>query len=130
MRSLPTIRSLGLVMGSLFLFGGIFGFVPGVNRNGLYIGIFSVNTPHAILHIISGALFIIGSIAGPGVVRWWFRIFGIFYAGMAWKGLQVGEGLICGISNNRNDAWGHAGLAVAMLIIGFSLRPQAAAATA
>jgi hypothetical protein len=68
MKNLPMIRKLGLVMGSLFLFGGIFGFVPGVNKSGLYLGIFLVNTPHAFLHVASGAIFIIASLMGASVV--------------------------------------------------------------
>lgn len=114
------IRKLGVVMGILFVFGGIFGFVPGVNRNGLYLGIFAVNTAHAILHIVSGAVFLIAALVGATATRWWFRIFGLFYGAMAVIGLRVGAGMICGLSNNRNDAWGHAGLALAMLIVGFA----------
>jgi hypothetical protein len=130
MKNLPMIRKLGLVMGGLFLFGGIFGFFPGVNRSGLYLGIFLVNTPHALLHVASGAIFVIASMTGASPTRWWFLIFGTIYASMAVRGLQVGEALICGISNNRNDAWGHAGLAFAMLIIGFAVRPRTATAVA
>src|SRR5213079_2810898 len=103
-------------MGSAFLFGGLLGFVPGVIKDGLYFGIFMVNTPHNILHIVSGALFLVASMLGTGVTRLWFQIFGIVYAAMAVVGFKVGAGMICGmISNNRYDAWGHAGLALAML---------------
>jgi hypothetical protein len=107
-------------MGGAFLFGGLLGFVPGVVRNGLYLGIFMVNVPHNILHILSGSMFLAASVIGAKVTRWWFRTFGIVYAVMAIWGLYVGEGMICGIiSNNRIDAWGHAGLALTMLVIGF-----------
>ncbi len=35
-------------------------------------------------------------------------------------GFKVGDGMIFNlISNNRNDAWGHAVLALIMLLIGF-----------
>lgn len=116
----PTIRRLGVFMGGAFLFGGLLGFVPGVVRNGLYLGIFMVNVPHNILHILSGSMFLAASVIGAKVTRWWFRTFGIVYAVMAIWGLYVGEGMICGIiSNNRIDAWGHAGLALTMLVIGF-----------
>lgn len=40
---------------------------------------------------------------------------------------MVGDGKIFGvISNNRYDAWGHAGLALAMLLIGFAIPKQSA----
>ena len=48
---------------------------------------------------------------------------------MAAMGFAVGDGMICGlISNNRYDSWGHAGLALAMLMIGFAVRKQLVAA--
>jgi len=43
-------------------------------------------------------------------------------------GFEVGEGLICGvISNNQYDAWGHAVLALGMLLVGFFPRRATAA---
>jgi len=122
------IRRSGVVMGSAFLGGGLLGFVPGVVRNGMYLGIFMVNTPHNILHIVSGAVFLIAAAIGPGLTRLWFQVFGLFYAAMAAVGFQVGTGVICGlISNNTFDSWGHAGLAAIMLLIGFGTRKRAAA---
>ena len=121
------VRKLGMLMGSLFLLGGILGFVPGVIKDGMYFGIFMVNTPHNILHIVSGTVFVIASMIGPRAAHLWFRMFGIVYAIMALEGLKVGTGMICGcISNNRFDAWGHAGLALGMLLIGFTTQKQAA----
>jgi hypothetical protein len=115
------LKRLGLFFGIAFLFGGILGFVPGVIKDGMYFGIFMVNTPHNILHIVSGVIFIIASMVGPRAARLWFQMFGIVYAAMALWGLKVGTGMICGvISNNRYDAWGHAVLALAMLLIGFA----------
>jgi hypothetical protein len=114
------IRRLGILMGSAFLFGGLLGYVPGVVKDGMYLGIFMVNAPHNLMHIISGAIFLVASILGPTFARLWFQIFGIFYAVLSAWGFQVGEGLIFGvISNNRTDSWGHAGLALAMLLVGF-----------
>ena len=114
-----------MLMGGLFLFGGILGFVPGVIKDGMYFGIFMVNTPHNILHIASGTIFLIASMSGAGAARLWFQIFGIAYAAMTVIGLKVGDGMILGlISNNRYDAWGHAVLALAMLLIGFAAQKK------
>jgi hypothetical protein len=88
-----------------------------------------VNTPHNILHIASGAVFLIAAGLGPRAARLWFHIFGIVYAAMALTGFKVGDGMICGvISNNRYDIWGHAVLALIMLLIGFATSRQAVAA--
>jgi hypothetical protein len=122
------VRKLGIVMGGLFLTGGILGFVPGVIKGGMYFGIFMVNTPHNILHIASGTIFLIASLFGARPARVWFLIFGTFYAVIAVIGLVIGDGMIFGlISNNRYDAWGHAALAMAMLLIGVAAPKQIAA---
>jgi hypothetical protein len=48
---------------------------------------------------------------------------------MAIVGFQLGNGMVFGmISNNRYDAWGHAALALAMLLIGLAAPKLAAAA--
>jgi Domain of unknown function (DUF4383) len=123
------VKTLGVVFGTAFLLGGILGFIPGVTEDGMYFGIFMVNTAHNILHIISGAMFILASIAGARPARLWFQIFGAFYAVIAVTGFWVGDGMIFGfISNNRYDAWGHSGLALAMLLIGFAIPKETAAA--
>jgi hypothetical protein len=122
------VRKLGMVMGGLFLIGGILGFVPGVIKDGMYFGIFMVNTPHNILHIASGTIFLIASIFGARAARAWFLIFGTFYAAIAVMGLVIGDGMIFGlITNNLYDAWGHATLALAMLLIGIFVPKQIAA---
>ena len=123
------VRVLGFVFGFAFLAGGALGFVPGVTKDGMYFGIFMVNTPHNILHIVSGTVFLIASIIGERPARLWFQTFGVFYGAVAALGFVVGEGMILGlISNNLYDAWGHAGLALSMLLIGFMTRRQAAVA--
>ena len=114
------VRKLGIIMGGLFLTGGVLAFVPGVTKNGMYFGLFMVNTAHNIMHIISGVVFLVASMLGERPARLWFQIFGAFYAMLAIIGFKVGEGLIFGlIMNSPFDSWGHAGLALIMLPIGF-----------
>ena len=122
---------LGFVFGFAFLIGGALGFVPGITKDGMFFGLFMVNTPHNILRIASGTMFLIASVLGERLARLWFRMFGILYGAIAITGFLVGEGMIFGmISNNLYDAWGHAGLVLAMLVIGFTSRRQAAVASA
>jgi Domain of unknown function (DUF4383) len=82
------IKTLGIFSGIAFLFGGTLGFVPGVTKDGMYFGIFMVNTAHNILHIVSGTIFIIASMTGPRLARLWFQIFGAFYATIAVTGFE------------------------------------------
>jgi len=105
--------------------GGILGFVPGITKEGMFLGIFMVNAPHSIMHIISGVIFLVTSLFGERFVRLWFQTFGIAYAGMALIGFNVGDAPIFGlISNNGCDSWGHAALATVLLIIGFASPKQ------
>jgi len=122
------MRKSGFTMGSLFLFGGLLGFVPGVVKGDMYLGIFMVNTPHNLLHIASGIAFLAAALFSENATRWWFRIFGTFYGVLTIMGFVTGDGMIFGlISNNRWDAWGHAGLSLIMLLISFALPRNAAA---
>lgn len=114
------VRKLGLLWGVLFLFGGTLAFVPGVTQDGMYFGVFMVNTAHNIMHIISGALFLGASLLGARNARSWFLIFGPFYLLMAAMGFVVGKGLIFGlIMNSPLDSWGHAALGMILTAIGF-----------
>src|SRR5689334_4183500 len=113
------IKKLGLLWGFLFLLGGILGFVPGITKDEMFLGFFMVNTTHNLLHIVSGAIFLVASVAGPRAARLWFIIFGSFYAGLALIGFAVGDGLIFGlISNSKIDSWGHGFLGLVLLGIG------------
>ena len=114
------LKKLGIAMGLLFILGGILGFVPGVTKNDLFLGVFMVNPPHGFMHLVSGALLFMASLFGAGPARRGFQVFGIFYGAVALMGFFVGDAKICGvISNNFNDSWGHAVLALALLAVGF-----------
>jgi len=119
------IRKLGTLWGVLFLFGGVLAFVPGVTKDGMYFGVFMVNTAHNILHILSGIAFLIASLVGARPARLWFKIFGGFYLALAAVGFVVGDGLIFGlIMNSPFDSWGHAALGLILLVIGFVIPKQ------
>jgi hypothetical protein len=123
------VRTLGIIWGFLFLLGGILGFVPGITKDDMFLGIFMVNAAHSIAHIASGVIFLIASMSGERAARLWFRTFGIVYAAVSVMGFKVGDGMIFGIiSNNRYDSWGHAVLALVFLVIGFAIPKQTAAA--
>ena len=123
-------KTFGILFGIVFLAVGILGFVPGITKDDMLLGIFMVNKMHSIVHIASGAVFLLASMAGAGAASLWFKIFGLIYALVAVMGFVVGNGMIFGlISNNTNDTWLHVVLAGAMLLIGFAV-PKASATTA
>ncbi len=121
------VKTLGMLFGIVFLAVGILGFVPGVTNNEMLLGIFMVNTAHSVVHIVSGAIFLIASMSGAGAARIWFQIFGVIYAVVAILGFMNPSGPLLGmISNNPNDTYLHVVLAVLMLAIGFLSPKQAA----
>ena len=121
-------KTLGLLFGIVFLAVGILGFVPGITKDDMLLGIFMVNKVHSIVHIASGVVFLLASMAGAGAASLWFKIFGLVYALVAVMGFVVKDGMIFGlISNNVNDTWLHVVLAAAMLLIGFAVPKQATA---
>jgi hypothetical protein len=128
------VKTLGMLFGIVFLAVGILGFVPGISAPGadgmpMLLGIFMVNTAHSIVHLASGAVFLIASMSGAGAARLWFQLFGIVYAIVAVLGFMTPNGMLLGvISNNPADTYLHVGLAAAMLLIGFATPKQAAVA--
>src|SRR5215471_6616580 len=113
-------KKLGVLWGILFVLGGILGFVPAVTKDGMFLGVFMVNTPHNILHLASGLIFLIAAALGAKAVRWWFIIFGLFYAAMSVIGFVVGDALILNaISNSKVDSWGHGFLGLILFLTGF-----------
>ncbi len=117
------IERLGLLWGLLFLLGGILGFVPGITEGDMFLGVFMVNTAHGVVHLASGVIFLVASLFGARAARLWFLIFGSVYAAFAGMGFVVGDDMIFGcLSNNRYDSWGHAVLALLLLVIGFTVR--------
>src|SRR5438874_8673945 len=126
------VKTLGMLFVIVFLAVGILGFVPGISPPGpngmpMLLGSFMVNTAHSIVHIASGAVFLIASMSGAGAARLWFQLFGIIYAVVAVLGFMTPNGMLLGmISNNPADTWLHVGLAVAMLLIGFATPKQTA----
>lgn len=120
-------KTFGMLFGIVFLAVGILGFVPGVTKDEMLLGIFHVNTAHSIVHIASGAIFLFASMAGAGAASLWFKVFGLIYAVVAVLGFMNPTGPLLGmISNNPATTWLHVVLAAAMLLIGFAAPKQAA----
>ena len=66
-------KSLGMLFGIVFLAVGILGFVPGVTKDEMLLGIFHVNVVHNVVHLVSGAIFLFASMSGAGAARSYFR---------------------------------------------------------
>ena len=126
------VKSAAILFGIVFLVVGILGFVPAATPpmadggGGMLLNLFHVNTAHNIVHLASGAVFLLCGLAGSGPSRTFFKIFGIVYALVAILGFMKGDGLLLGmVANNMADVWLHVFLAVAMLYLGFMARDTA-----
>ena len=118
------VKTAAILFGLVFLLIGILGFVPAathdVNGMPMLLGIFHVNFAHNIVHLASGAVFLLCGMAGAGPSRMFFKIFGIVYALVAACGFYYGDNAILGyISSSMANTWLHVGLAVVMLFLGF-----------
>jgi len=114
------VKTAAILFGLVFLLVGILGFVPAITKDEMLLGIFHVNFAHNIVHLASGAVFLLCGMAGAGPSRMFFRIFGIVYALVAALGFYYGDQPILGlISNNMPVVWLHVVLAVVMLFLGF-----------
>jgi hypothetical protein len=71
-------KPLGIGFGFLFLLGGILGFVPGMTKDDMFLGLFMVNPAHSLVHLASGLIFLVASRSGAGGVRRCFQVFGWF----------------------------------------------------
>jgi hypothetical protein len=125
------VKTLAILFGLIFLVVGILGFVPAatheVNGMPMLLGVFHVNTAHNIVHLASGAVFLLCGMAGAGPSRAFFKIFGIVYALVAVLGFYYGDAPLLGvISSSMNNTWLHVGLAAAMLLIGFGAPKETA----
>ena len=120
-------KTFGMLFGIVFLAVGILGFVPGITKDDMLLNIFMVNKMHSIVHIASGVVFLLASMAGAGAASLWFKIFGLVYAVVAILGFMNPNGMLLGMmSNNPADTWLHVVLAAAMLLIGFAVPKSAA----
>src|SRR5213596_2475982 len=123
------VKPAAILFGLVFLVVGVLGYVPSATSNEMLLGIFHVNSVHNIIHLASGAVFLLCGLAGPGPSRTFFRIFGIVYAAVAALGFYYGDQPILGlVANNTADIWLHVGLALVMLILGFGLSRDTATA--
>jgi hypothetical protein len=114
------VKTAAILFGLVFLLVGILGFVPAITKDEMLLGIFHVNFAHNLVHLASGAVFLLCGMAGASASRTFFRIFGIVYALVAALGFYYGDQPILGlISNNMPVVWLHVVLAVVMLFLGF-----------
>src|SRR3954462_9233961 len=114
-------KTMAVLFGVILLVVGILGFVPGITKDEMLLGIFHVNAAHNVVHLLSGAVALFCGMTSFGASRMYFRIFGLVYAAVAVLGFMAGgDTLLLGlISNNMAVTWLHVAIAAVSLILGF-----------
>lgn len=125
------VQKVALVFGLVFLLVGVAGFIPGVTQNhdtlmfagheseAMLLGLFQVSVLHNMVHLLFG---IVGlAVAARAVASRMYLIWGgVIYAVLWIYGLFT-AGMtdpLNFVPLNTADNWLHAGLAVAMILLG------------
>lgn len=114
-------KTMAVLFGVVFLVVGVLGFVPGVTKDQMLLGIFHVNPAHNAVHLLSGVVALFCGMNSVAASRTYFKIFGLVYAAVAVMGfLNPGDTMLLGlISNNMADTWLHVAIAAVSLLLGF-----------
>ena len=104
---------------------GILGFVPGITTSdGLLLGIFSVDSMHNIIHLLTGIIGILAALGAGTYACLYFKVFGVVYALVAILGFAMG-GVVLGMMMNMADNLLHVVIAAVALWIGFGMKDSA-----
>jgi hypothetical protein len=117
-------KTAAIVLGLVFLLVGVLGFIPNplVSRTGLFV----VNTPHNLVHIVSGLVLLAGAYTTLGA-RMSLQIIGWVYVVVAIIGFFSSDLLLGIIQQNTADRWLHVVLAIVVLGAAYTAPDEQAA---
>jgi len=79
------LRLIAILLGIVFIFAGVAGFLPTFTTNGYVFGFFQVDTVHNIVSIVSGVLAIMAS-TNLKYTKLYFLVIGVVYLILAIAG--------------------------------------------
>jgi hypothetical protein len=104
------------ILGVVFLAVGALGFFP--NPIVAPGGVFEVNMEHNAVHLVTGAIFLVGALFQAPVIT--IRVVAVLYAIVALLGFAIQGDMLFGmVAMNMADRWLHLLLAMVLLTIGF-----------
>lgn len=121
-------KTAAIVIGLAFLAVGLLGFVSNPIVGAPPDAIFHTDNVHNIVHIVSGALFLLIAFAAPASASAFLKIFGIVYLGlgiygMATMGSNETQKLLGFLHVNKADNYLHIGLGIIIFLAGLGRRP-------
>ena len=118
-------KLIALIFGVTFIVIGLMGFVS--NPIASEVGIFQTNWAHNLVHLVTGAIFLLGVVKFPGREKRFVLYSGYFYGLVAVLGfVWPGDMLLGFIHINEPDRWLHLALALVIVAAGFLSAPQQA----
>ena len=121
-------KTAAIVIGLVFLAVGLLGFVSNPIVGASHDAIFHTDKVHNIVHIVSGALFILIALAAPGSASTFLKVFGIVYLGLGIYGIATmgsaeTQKLLGFLHVNKADNYLHIGLGIIIFLAGLGRRP-------
>ncbi|HEY5141513.1 MAG TPA: DUF4383 domain-containing protein [Methylococcales bacterium] len=115
-------KLVAIIFGLTFVVVGLMGFVE--NPIASEYGFFQANWSHNLVHLITGAVFLLGVIKYPGQEKRFVLYSGYFYGLVALLGfVWPGDMLLGFIHINEPDRWLHLGLAIVIVAAGVLSTP-------
>jgi hypothetical protein len=124
-------KSASLILGVIFIAVGLLGFIPNPIIADSHDAIFHADAVHSSVHIVSGVLFVIFSLALPARAALFMKVFGIVYFLLGVMGLfSIGSSgmtkLLGFLHVNGADNYLHIALG-AVIFFASMLRPKVVA---
>ena len=125
-------KTASIVIGITFIAVGLLGFVPNPIVGSSHNAIFHADAVHNMVHIISGALFLVVAFAAPARARLFLKVFGVVYLllgiiGLITIGSEGMTDLLGFLPINGADNYLHIGLGIGIFLAG--LLPESRAIT-
>lgn len=118
------LTKLAWVFAAVFILAGVLGFIPGITTNGMLLGIFQVDMLHNLIHLISGIAAAVAASMSARAASMYFKGFGIIYAIVTVIGFVQMDTVLGLIMVNSADNLLHLVFTVALLGIGFGMKPH------
>jgi uncharacterized membrane protein HdeD (DUF308 family) len=115
-------KLVAIIFGLTFVAAGLMGFVE--NPIASEYGFFQANWAHNLVHLITGAIFLLGAVNYHGQEKRFVLYSGYFYGLVALLGfVWPGDMLLGFIHINETDRWLHLGLAIVIVAAGVLSTP-------
>ena len=116
-------KTAAIIFGIAFLAVGLLGYVSNPIVGSSEDAIFHTDGLHNIVHLVSGALFILVAIAAPASASGFLKIFGLVYLllgvyGLISMGSEETAKLLGILHVNKADNYLHVGLGLIILLVG------------